>query len=143
MSDARFGIIRSKIDHRLTTEANMSGSAQFVAAPIFKGYIPNVRFRSTLLANPQALHSSTIPPTDDLVALQEELRDIKHRTLERIKKSESDLKLFKTKWDAAKEREKNRDALARERTKNKKDLLYNKIKREPSGMLVPYESLTF
>ena len=104
---------------------------------MFKGYNPNVRFRSTLLANPQALHSSTIPPTEDLIALQLELQDIKSRTLERLRKSKSDLELFKTKWEFAKEQEKNRDALARER-KNKKESLYNKIKREPSGMLIKY-----
>ncbi|KAF9521157.1 hypothetical protein BS47DRAFT_1357078 [Hydnum rufescens UP504] len=100
---------------------------------MFKGYNPNVRFRSTLLVNPQALHSSTIPPTEDLIALQDELQDIRSRALERIRKSNSDLVLFKEKWDRSKEREKNRDALARERTKNKvKESLYNKIKREPS-----------
>jgi hypothetical protein len=104
---------------------------------MFKGYNPNVRFRSTLLVNPQALHSSAIPPTEDLIALQDELQDIRSRALERIRKSNSDLVLFKEKWDRSKEREKNRDALARERTKNKvKDSLYNKIKREPSGTVL-------
>ncbi|THG97497.1 hypothetical protein EW026_g4517 [Hermanssonia centrifuga] len=67
-------------------------------------YTPPATIRSTLLKNP----TDTIPSTEELEALQAELKQLRQRTLERAKKAGDDLKTIEESMRRLKEREKGK-----------------------------------
>ncbi|KAF8344132.1 histone acetyltransferases subunit 3-domain-containing protein [Cantharellus anzutake] len=103
---------------------------------MFVGFRFHPRFRSSLLANAQALHAPGVPSTEELEALVRELKQARELTQNRIDKAEADLDTVYTlraKHEQAKEQDKaNRESIARERLKAKKDGGIGKIKREAS-----------
>ncbi|KAG0692384.1 histone acetyltransferases subunit 3-domain-containing protein [Suillus ampliporus] len=58
--------------------------------------------------------SDTVPPTDELEALQAELKLLRHKSLERAKKAGEDLKTIEESWRRIKEREKGKAKAVRE-----------------------------
>ena len=96
-------------------------------APVFTLYPSVSALRSQLLTNPPV----AVPPVDDLVSLEEELKNLKNKTLARQKKAENDLKIL----DAL--HRKFKDNKEREKGKLKDKV---RIKREATGerfMYVP------
>lgn len=67
-------------------------------------YDPSPPIRSILFKNPP----ETVPPTDELEALQAELNAIKEKTLERAKKAGEDLKTIEESMRRLKEKEKGK-----------------------------------
>ncbi|KAG0699009.1 histone acetyltransferases subunit 3-domain-containing protein [Suillus ampliporus] len=65
--------------------------------------------------------SDTVPPTDELEALQAELKLLRHKSLERAKKAGEDLKTIEESWRRIKEREKGK-AKAVEKVKRERAL---------------------
>jgi transcriptional adapter 3 len=95
-------------------------------APLFTPYPSVTALRSQLLTNPPI----AVPPIDDLLSLEEELKNLKNKSLARQKKAENDLKSL----DGLHRKFKDKD---KERDKGKlKDKV--KIKREATGeCLIP------
>ena len=60
--------------------------------------------RSSLLKNP----TDSVPPTDDLEALQAELKLLREKTLERIKKAGDDIIAIQESFKRLKEKEKGK-----------------------------------
>lgn len=90
-------------------------------APLFTPYPSITALRSQLLTNPPI----AVPPIDDLVSLEEELKNLKNKSLSRKKKAENDLKILENLHRKFKDKDKERD-------KGKlKDKM--KIKREVTG----------
>jgi hypothetical protein len=108
--------------------------------PSFLGYQPHsMKLGHRLLKETKELQSS-LPSTEDLLSLQEELRAIRVRVMERIQRAEKDAELFQSKWDDAKERRvRPQETLDRAREKLVKArgrdsvALPNQRKRETSG----------
>ena len=72
--------------------------------------------RSSLLKNP----TDAVPPTDDLEALQQELRALRQKTLERIKKAGDDIIAIQESFKRLKEKEKGKGK-AVEKVKKERD----------------------
>lgn len=77
--------------------------------------------RSSLVKNP----SDTVPPIEDLEALQAELRLFKQRTLERAKKAGEDLITLQESFKRIKERKKGKGkAIEKEKVKKERGCAY-------------------
>jgi transcriptional adapter 3 len=72
--------------------------------PILSQYASPPPIRSVLFKNPP----DAVPPTDDLNILHEELKMLKHKTLERAKKAGEDLRTIEESMMRMKEREKGK-----------------------------------
>ena len=101
----------------------------------FSPFPPALTLRSPILLNPS---TSQIPPLDDLIALEQELKAVHAKTVARAKKAESDIKLLDIVWrKVVKAREKNRLP-----AKGKgKDI--SRIKREGSGKKILLLSVVY
>lgn len=103
--------------------------------PAFQGYIPYAKtFRHPLLQNPQNLHGSSPPTTEELNALHDELSAIKNRTKDRLTKATQDLEQLRSKWTPA-PRDRERPKEPPEKLRDKFPKLA-RVKRETSGQLV-------
>ena len=88
-------------------------------APIFTPYPTVPALRSQLLTNPP----TAVPPIDDLLSLEEELKNLKNKSLARLKKAEADVKVLDGFHRKYKDKDKDKGKL--------KDKV--KVKREPTG----------
>jgi hypothetical protein len=95
-------------------------------SPKLSSYSSPLPIGSSLFRNPP----DTVPPTDELEALQAELERLKQRTLERAKKAGEDLKLISESMRRMKEREKGKAKLV-EKVKRERDCTYNFANARP------------
>jgi len=90
----------------------------------FTPYPPAFTLRSQLFTQPP----SAVPPVEDLLSLQEELNNLKNKSLARSRKAENDLKTLEGLLKKHKDKEK-------EKVKGKaKDKV--KVKREATGTVI-------
>lgn len=78
-------------------------------------YLPPADITSSVFKSP----TDTIPPTEDLEALQAELKLLKEKTLERARKAGNDLKIIEDSMRRLKEKEKGK-ARAQEKVKKER-----------------------
>lgn len=117
-------------------------------SPIFDAYGSVPALRSALLQNPSALAASSIPPTETLASLQQELEDLKRRAGERAEKAERDIKILADVWRQAKahEKEKNRErdhGPVDRHHKGKAKPPGGHIKREQSGTWIGFITIGY
>lgn len=83
---------------------------------------PSLPVRSQLLTNPPL----TVPPIEDLLSLEEELKALRNKCLARVKKADNDIRTLETLLRKFKDKDRDREKI---KLKDK-----TKIKRETTGL---------